>query len=135
MYNEYTQLEDMKLMGALNPESLTISKNKGALRAINLIKEKWIRKLKGRKCAYGRPQRCYITKEDASSPTIYLEYFFTRIIIDAHEGRDVAIFDIPRAYLNDDIPEDKLVLLNIEGEFVDILCEVNPKHKKCTCAE
>ena len=56
--------------------------------------------------------------------------FFTRIIIDAHEGRDVAIFDVPGAYLNTDTPEDKFILLNIEGDFVDIMCEVNPKHKK-----
>ena len=37
----------MKVMGALNPDSLTISQNKGALMVINLIKEKWSRKLKG----------------------------------------------------------------------------------------
>ena len=55
---------------------------------------------------------------------------FTSLIIDAHEGIDVAIFDVPGAYLNANIPEDKFILLNIEGEFVDIMCEVNSKHKK-----
>ena len=40
MYKEYTQLEDMKLMGALDPNILTILQNKGALQAINLRKEK-----------------------------------------------------------------------------------------------
>ena len=39
IYKEYTQLEYMKVMGALNPDSLIISHNKGAPRAINLIKE------------------------------------------------------------------------------------------------
>ena len=42
----------------------------------------------------------------------------------------MAISDYPGAYLNADMPEDKFILLNIEGEFVDIMCEVNPKHKK-----
>ena len=130
MYKEYTQLEDMKLMGALNPDSLKRSQKKGTLRTINLIKEKRIRKIKGRTFADGRPQRCYITKEYASSLTISLEDSFTSLIIDSHEGRDVVIFDVPGAYLNADIPEDKSILLNIEGEFVDIMCEVNPKHKK-----
>ena len=37
MYKEYTQLEEIKLMVALEP-GLTISQKKGALRAINLIK-------------------------------------------------------------------------------------------------
>ena len=40
MYKEYIQLEDMKLMKALKPDSLTRSQKKGALRAINSIKEK-----------------------------------------------------------------------------------------------
>ena len=81
-----------------------------------------------------KPQGCYITKEDASSPTISLEYLFAILVINAHEGRNVVIFDVPRAYLNEDMPEDKFILLNVEGEFVDIMCEVNPKHKKkCTC--
>ena len=29
MYRKYTQLEDMKLMGSMNPDSLTISQKKG----------------------------------------------------------------------------------------------------------
>ena len=120
----------MKIMRAMNPDSLTRSHNKGALRAINLIKEKRSRKLKGKTCADERPQRCYITKEDASSPTISLEALFPSLIIYAHEGRDVGIFDIPGAYLNADMPEDKFILFNIEGEFVDIMCEVNSEHKK-----
>ena len=36
----YTQLEDMKVVGALIPENFTISQKKGLLCAINLIKEK-----------------------------------------------------------------------------------------------
>ena len=101
-----------------------------SLRAINLIKETRSWKLKGNTCLDGRPQRCYITKEDASLAIISLEALFTSLIIDAREGRDVAIYDVSGAYLNADIPEDKVILLNIEGEFVDIMCKVNPKHKK-----
>ena len=77
-----------------------------ALCAINLIKEKRCRKLKGSTREDGRPQRCYTTKEDVSSPTIYLEDIFTSIIIDAHEGIYVAIFDLPGAYLNDDTSKE-----------------------------
>ena len=113
-------------MGELNPESLTRSQNKGSLRAIDSIKEKRSGKLKGRTCADGIPQRFYITKEDASSLTIYLEALFTILIINAHGGRDVVIFDVPGAYLNADMPQDKFIQLKIEGEFVDIMCKVNP---------
>ena len=34
-------------------------------------------------------------------------------------------FDVPGAYLNADIPEDNLILINIKGQSVEIMCEVN----------
>ena len=78
--------------------------------ALNFIKEKRSRKLNGRTCVYGRPQIYYITKEDASLMTISLEDFFTSLIIDAHGGEDVVIFNVSGAYLNADMPEDKFIL-------------------------
>ena len=55
IYKEYTQLKYMKFMGALNPDRLTRSHKKEALRSINSIKEKRGGKLKGRTCVDGRP--------------------------------------------------------------------------------
>ena len=82
-------------------------------------------------------------QEEASSPTIALESLMATLLIDAHEERDVATFNIPEAYLHAKLLEDKFVLLKIEGPFVDIMCEVNPDTKKmsrlkvpkryCTC--
>ena len=50
------------------------------------------------------------------------------LVVDAYEGRDVAIFDVPGAYLNEDIPDETYVRIKLEGEFVDIMCDVNPYH-------
>ena len=47
------------------------------------------------------------------------------LVVDAYEGRDVAIFDVPGAYLNEDIPDETYVRIKLEGEFVDIMCGVN----------
>ena len=38
----------------------------------------------------------------------------------------MAIFDVPVSYLNTDTPKEKFIILKIEGDFVDIMCEVNP---------
>ena len=46
MYKEYTQLEDMPEMGALNSDSLTRSQKKGALIDINTIIKKTDQKTK-----------------------------------------------------------------------------------------
>ena len=49
-------------------------------------------------------QICYITKEEVSSPTIYLEDLLTRLIIDAHKEIDVVIFDVLGAYFSTGTP-------------------------------
>ena len=56
-----------------------------------------------------------------------LEALFTTLLVEVFEGRDVATFDIPGAYLHADMPEDKTVILKLKGNFVSIMCEINPE--------
>ena len=51
------------------------------------------------------------------------------LIIDAYEGRDIAVYDVPGAFLQSVIPKDKKLLMIICGNFVNILCEVKPECK------
>ena len=67
-------------------------------------------------------------REEAASPTISLESIMALLLINAYEERDVAIFDVPRAYLHADIPKAKFAILKIEGDFVVIMCDVNPDY-------
>ena len=52
------------------------------------------------------------------SPTVSQYAFFLTSIIDEIEGRDKALTDIKRAYLNANIKDE--VLMNITGKEVDI---------------
>ena len=61
---------------------------------------------------------------------LQLESLFISMMIDVLEGRDVAIFDIPGAYLHAEMPEDKLLLMRFRGQFADLMAEVNHEHKK-----
>ena len=100
---------------------------------MNLIKEKRTGEIKGHTCANGSKQRLYLKEnESVASPTVSLEGLITSLIIDAYEGRDVASFDVPGAYLHAKMPNEngKQILLKIKGEFVDLMCEVNPNFKK-----
>jgi hypothetical protein len=128
MFKEYNQLNDMKVFGSVNPDTLTKTQKGKALHAINLIKEKRCGRIKGRTCADGRPQRAYVPREEATSPTVSMEALMATLVIDAKEQRDVAIFDVPGAYLHADMPKEKFVLLKLEGEFVNIMCDVNPQY-------
>ena len=47
----------------------------------------------------GNKQRGHIDKTDATSLTAALESFLLTSTIDAKEGRDVAIIDIPNAFV------------------------------------
>ena len=49
--------------------------------------------------AGGNKQRGYISKEDAILPTFISELFLLLCIINAEEGRDVAVINIPNVFI------------------------------------
>ena len=51
-------------------------------------------------------QRGKIDKLDASSPTAALESVLLTAVIDAREGRDVAVIDIPNAFVQTRLEDD-----------------------------
>ena len=54
-------------------------------------------------------------------------------LIDTYEDRDVGTFEIPGAFLQAKLapkPNNERVLMKLVGEFVDIICKVNPEHIK-----
>lgn len=119
------------LFGCIDPNDISMEERKRALEAVNLIKKKRCGKMKGRACANGSKQKRYLKHgESISSPTVSLEAIIGTLLIDAKEGRDVAIFDIPGAYLHAEMPADKKLLMVFIDEFVDIMCDVNEEYKK-----
>ena len=128
IFKEYKQMQDMDVLGALNPDELTNDQKRQALRAVNLIKFKRCGKVKGRLCANGAPHRKIIPREEAKSPTVSTDGLFDVALISAHERRHIITFDVPGAYLHAGIPSDKFRILKLEGKYVDIMCEINPEY-------
>jgi hypothetical protein len=64
-------------------------------------------KIKGRTVAGGNTQRNYISKEDASSLKVTTESVLLSGIIDAEEERDVAVVDIPNAFVQTCVENEK----------------------------
>jgi hypothetical protein len=82
-------------------------------------------KVKGRTVAGGNKQRDYISKEDASSPTVATESMLLSCIIDTEEERDVAVVDILNAFVQTRVENDKdMAFIKIRGILVDILVEI-----------
>jgi hypothetical protein len=85
-------------------------------------------KTKARMVAGGNTQWDYLTKEDSSFPTVSTEAVLLTSIIDAHEGRDVAVIDIPNAFIQTrvDNPKDR-VIIRMRGVVVDWLVKAAPE--------
>ena len=60
-------------------------------------------------------QRSYISREEATLPTISVEGPFSSLIIDVQKGRVVQKFYLIGVYLHASLP--------------DVMAEVNPEHK------
>ena len=129
MFKEFKQLVDLEVFEGINPEDMSEEEMKKVLNVLHIIKQKRCGKIKGRTVANGSKQRGYVSKEESTSPTVSFEALLASFVIDAHEDRDVAIFDVPGAYLHSSFPDDKLVVVRFDGEFVDIMCDVNPEFK------
>ena len=76
------------------------------------VKKKRSGQIKARKVAGGNKQRDFISKEDASSPTVATESVLLTTVVDAKENYDVAIIDVPNAFIQTVIEddEDKVVM-------------------------
>lgn len=104
---------------AVHRANLTPQQRRDTLRAVNLIKEKRSGLLKGRHCADGHPQRKWYEKHETSSPTVSVDALFATLLVGAFEQWDVAI------YLN--AVMDTFILMRLEGDDVDLMCEVSPE--------
>ena len=95
--------------------NLNCKERKDALKYLMFLKEKRNGIIKGRGCADGRKQRGYMTKEEASSPTVAIESVMLSCTIDARKRRDVGIVDIPNAFMQADM--DETVHMKLEGKW------------------
>ena len=109
---------------------MNYDERKKALDAVNRIELKRDGRVKGRSCTNGSKQRSYFTEyESVASPTVSLEGMLSTLLIGAYEGREHISFDVPGAFLQAEMPDDKLVLLKFKGRMADMLADVNEKYR------
>ncbi len=107
---------------------LTAKQKAAVLESHIFLTEKRTGEVKGRTVAGGNKQRGFIEKEEASSPTVATESVILTSIVDADERRDVAILDIPNAFIQTFVEDKtKRVIVRIRGMLVDILAKIAPE--------
>jgi hypothetical protein len=88
--------------------------------------------LKMQQVAGGNKQQGYITKEDANSPTVSLEAVLLTCIVYANKNRDVAIVDIPNAFVHTIVEDEKdKALICIRHPLLTSWCLLHPMSMDC----
>ena len=89
------------------------------------LKEKRDSLVKARMCADGCKQKDGTwSKQDITSPTVATESVFITAVIDVHEGREIACFDIPGVFLCADVNEE--VTMVLKGRLAELMVQVAP---------
>jgi hypothetical protein len=125
------EMKQLHLRNTFKPKhwkELSHAERQTVLESHMFLKQKRDKTIKGRTVAGGNKQRGYIPEEDSSSPTVATESVLLTCIIDAYERRDVAIADIPNAFIQTVIEDPKdMAFIKIRGVLVDILCDLAPE--------
>jgi len=108
---EMNQFHDRDAVRPLLPTEITENVKAKALGYLMFLRKKRNGEIKGRGCADGRPQQLYKSKEETYSQTASTESIFITALIDAQEGRDVAIVDIPGAFLQTMASDNNIIKL------------------------
>jgi hypothetical protein len=97
-----------------------------ALESLLFITKKRNGDIKARKVADGSKQRSCggYDKSDGSSPALVTESIFMTGVVDAHNGRHVAVLDVANAFLRADNNENITMLLR--GKLAEMMVRVDP---------
>ncbi len=95
-------------------EDLKREQCRKAIESLIFLEEKRSGNIKSRMCVDGRKQREDKNREDTASPVVMTESVLITAAIDAEEGRDVAVIDLPGTFLHADI--DDLVVMMVSKQ-------------------
>ncbi len=120
------QLHWCNLYKPMHWHELTQAQKEHILESLIFVKEKQDGKIKARKVVGGNKQWDYITKEDVSSPTVSAEAVMLPCVIDALEDWDIAVINIPNAFIQTVVKDKEHHVVVCIGPLVDILVSIAP---------
>ena len=98
-FKEMEQLHLRNCFRSLGANELSTTERKKVLESLIFLKEKDTGEVKGRAVADGQKQHEDAEKGAATSPTVHLESIMLTAVIDTKENRDIAIINIPNAFI------------------------------------
>ena len=128
MTKELSQLHYRDTFEPVNPSTLSKKEMEWVIKSHLFLKLKRDATIKGRMVAGGDKQCGYIPKEEAMSPTMSLKSVLLTAIIDVQEGRDIAICDVPNAFIQTQLEDDKdKLVMRLQGPLAMLLVDLTPE--------
>jgi hypothetical protein len=125
--SEMKQLHFRNAFEPMHWRQFSHTQRKTVLESHMFLKEKRDGETKGRTWAGRNQQRDYVSKKDASSPTVTTESVLLICITDAKEERDAAVIGIPNAFIQTRVEDDRdMAIIEIHVTLVDILIDIAP---------
>eukprot|EP00957_Ditylum_brightwellii_P200639 15295516-Ditylum_brightwellii.AAC.1 len=127
MTKELQQIHDF---GTYVPQEATLlssAERMKALLVLMFIVEKRNGDIKSRKCAVGSKQQTFpgYVKSKWASPMVSTDGVIITSTIEAHQGQDIAIVDLPNAFLN--APNNEQTLMLLKGKLAELMVQINTK--------
>ena len=128
---EFQQLHMRDTVEPMKKEDLSPEQRRAALETVCTVRQK-VRNdpdsLKGRQCVNGSKQRGTIPSEETASPTVNTNSVILTVAIEAKERRDVAVLDLPGAYLSVDMDEmgEEHVHMVLRGRMAELMAMTAP---------
>ena len=137
--NEMKQLLDCKCFVPIHADTLTPGERKQIMESLLFLMQKHDGTIKARHCANGSIQWNWISSDDMASLTIFTESVLLSTVIDAEEEYNVAVIDVPNAFVQTEVSEwdddGNYMVMKIRGILVDILCNIDLSYKEFVVIE
>ena len=121
---ELQQLHDRQTFIPVHPDNIPSGYKDKILESHLFLEQKRDMSVKGRLVAGGNTQRDYVDKCDVGASTVATESIMMTAIIEAKELRDVAMVDIPNAFVQTKVLGD--IYMKLRGELADQLILMAP---------
>ena len=125
-FDEVEQLHKRGCFSPVDVKKLSKEERGRVLESLIFLTQKRDGSAKARACVDGRPQRLWMDKDEAASPTVLLESVMLTSVIDAKEEREVAVVDIPNAFVQTEMEGDRVVM-KMRGKLAELLVKVSPE--------
>ena len=112
----------------LHPEEMSAAERCKTLESLIFLVQKRDRRIKARTCTNGSTQQVCLFKEEVASLTESVESILLIAVIDAMEQRCVATVNIPQAFIQTDVNDNKdgdWITLKMKGPIADVLVELD----------